>query len=82
MANRQHAFFAPEGSAIHRLAHHPEDQSDRVLYGNVILVVLFQQALCCPVVGTNTRRLPTRVVPRGIAVVQLEVTVWVISCVK
>jgi hypothetical protein len=75
-------FSTVEGGTVHRLAHNPEDQGDGIFHGDVILVVLLQQALHCPAVSTNTRSLPTGVVFTRIIVVQLESIVWVVSRVK
>lgn len=62
-------FLTAEGRAIHRLAHHPQDKLDRVLDLDIVLVLLFQQALRCPVVRADACRFPAGVVTRGIRVV-------------
>ena len=62
VGNRYLTFFTPEGGAVHCFAHYSQDEGNGILYRDVILVILLQQALCCSVVGTNTRSLPTGIV--------------------
>ena len=54
--------LATEGCAVHGLAHHPQDEGDRVLYANVLLVLLLQQALRRAAVSTNAGCFPAGIV--------------------
>ena len=74
--------LAPQRRAVHRLAHHAQHEVDRAVHRDVVLVLLLQQALGRAVVRADARRLPARVVPRWVRVVQLELVVWVIARVE
>ena len=39
-------FLAPEGCTVHCLAHHPEHNTNRIVDGHVVVVLLLEQALC------------------------------------
>ena len=55
-------FLAAEGGGVHRLAHDLDYKCSGLLYGKIVLVILFQQALGRAVVGANASRLPPRIV--------------------
>lgn len=75
-------FLATECRAVHRLAHDLEHELDRVLDRDVLFVVLLEQRGRRAVVRANARRLPPRVVPRRVGVVQLELVMWVVPGVQ
>ena len=55
--------LASQRRAIHRLAHHPQYEINRVVNADIILVLLLQQALSCAVVSTDACRFPAGIVP-------------------
>lgn len=62
---------------VHRLAHDLQTQALRVLERQILLVVLLEQRRGGRVVRADTRRLPARVVPGRIGLIQLEAVQWV-----
>jgi len=62
---------------VHGFAQHFDSQVARLLERAVLLVVLLEQALGARVVGARTSRLPPAIVSRGVAQIQLELTLRV-----
>jgi len=75
-------FLARQGRRVHRLAHDTDDERDRILDRDVVLVLLLEQTLCRAVVGPDACRLPTTVVAGWIGVVQLELVVGIVPSVQ
>ena len=75
-------FLTSQSRTVHRLAHRPQHQPNGVFHLYVVFILLLQQTLGRAVVCSYTRRLPARVVPRWVGVVQLEVIVWVVAGVE
>ena len=75
-------FLAPQRRAVHRLAHDLQDKLDRVFDRDVLLVLLLEQRRRRAVVRADTCRLPARVVPRRVGVVELELVMWVVTGIE
>ena len=75
-------FLAPQRRAVHRLAHDLQDKLDRVFDRDVLLVLLLEQRRCRAVVRADTCRLPARVVPRRVGVVELELVVGIVTGIE
>jgi hypothetical protein len=80
--NNRLTFLTSQSRTVHRLAHRPQHQPNGVFHLDVVFVLLLQQTLSRAVVCSYTRRLPARVIPRWVGVVQLEVVVRVVAGVE
>lgn len=69
--------LAAELGGVHGLAENLDGKPTGLLQVALLLVVLLQQALGRSVVGTHARCLPATVVATGVALVQLELALWV-----
>lgn len=76
-AESELTFLAPQRRTIHSFAHRPHNKSNRLLYRDLILILLLQQTLCRPIVRAHACRLPAAIVPAWIGVVELELVMRV-----
>jgi len=69
--------FTAELGRVHSLAEHLDSKGASLLERAIFLVILLQQALSASVVRSGACRLPTTVVSRRVAVVELELSAGV-----
>ena len=64
---------------IHRLAKNLHGQPTSLFQIAILLIILFQQALCTCIVRSHARCLPTSIVSAWITVVELKLTLVVVA---
>lgn len=72
-----HTLLTAQLGGIHSLAKHLDGHPTCLLQTAVLLVVLLEQALGTRIVGADTGGLPTAIVARGVAEVELELALGV-----
>ena len=74
-----YTFLATQLCRIHGLAQNLDRHSASLLQITIFLVILLQQTLRTGVICTNTRSLPSAIIATGIALVELELSLWIIA---